>query len=111
MLKSKGIDVIIGMDWLTRHNGVISCAVKEVSLVNHEGIRMKCQTQGSKVDPLVFNLEAKTVGEVLVVEEYPDVFPDKLPGMPLDRDIEFIIDLIPGTTPIVKRPYRMAPAE
>ena len=43
-----------------------------------------------------------------MVSEYPDVFLDELPGMPSDRDIEFVIDLYPGTTPISKRPYRMA---
>ena len=41
------------------------------------------------------------------MEEFPDVFPDDLPGMPPDRDIEFIIELLPGTAPIAKRPYRM----
>jgi hypothetical protein len=46
-----------------------------------------------------------------VVCEYPDVFPDELPGMPPDRDIEFAIELQPGTAPISKRPYRMPPAE
>ena len=43
-----------------------------------------------------------------VVRNYPDVFPGELPGMPLDRDVEFIIDLLPGTGPIAKRPYRMS---
>ena len=42
-----------------------------------------------------------------VVDEFLYVFPDDLPGMPPDRDIEFIIELLPRTTPIVKRPYRM----
>jgi len=42
-----------------------------------------------------------------VVNEFPDVFPDELPGMPPDRDIEFIIELLPGTASIAKRPYRM----
>jgi hypothetical protein len=46
-----------------------------------------------------------------VVCEYPDVFPDELPGMPPDRDIEFAIELQPGTAPISKRPYRMPPTE
>jgi hypothetical protein len=46
-----------------------------------------------------------------VVCEYADVFPDELPGMPPDRDIEFAIELQPGTTPISKRPYQMPPAE
>jgi hypothetical protein len=99
VLKSKGIDVILRMDWLTRHNGIISCATKEVSLVNHEGIKVKCQTRGSKVNPMVFNLDARTIEEVPIVQEYPDVFPEELPGMPPDRDIEFIIDLIPGLPP------------
>ena len=42
-----------------------------------------------------------------VVKDYPDVFPEELPGMPPDRDIEFLIELSPGTGPISKRPYRM----
>jgi hypothetical protein len=51
------------------------------------------------------------VERIPVVCDYPDVFPDELPGMPPDRDIEFAIELQPGTAPISKRPYRMAPAE
>jgi hypothetical protein len=43
-----------------------------------------------------------------VVCEYPDVFLEELPGMPPDRDVEFVIDLLPGTAPISKRPYRMS---
>jgi hypothetical protein len=42
-----------------------------------------------------------------VVEEFLDVFPDELPGMPPDHDIEFIIELLPGMAPIVKRPYKI----
>jgi hypothetical protein len=49
--------------------------------------------------------------KILVVCEYADVFPDELPGMPPDRDIEFAIELQPGIAPISKRPYRMPPAE
>ena len=45
--------------------------------------------------------------EVQVVKDYPDVFPEELPGMPPDRDIEFLIELLPGMGPISKRPYRM----
>jgi len=45
------------------------------------------------------------------VNEYSDVFPDELPGMPPDWDIEFSIDLVPGTSPMSKRPYRMAAPE
>jgi hypothetical protein len=56
-------------------------------------------------------ISGPTLEQVPVVCEYPDVFPEELPGMPPDRDIEFIIELIPGTTPIAQRPYRMNPQE
>jgi len=49
--------------------------------------------------------------EGLVVDEFLDVFPDDLPGMPPDHDIEFIIELLPGTAPIAKCPYRMGVKE
>jgi hypothetical protein len=57
---------------------------------------------------MVFNLEAESIS---VVEEFMDVFPEELPGMPPEREVEFYIDLIPSTAPIAKRPYRMAPTE
>jgi hypothetical protein len=46
--------------------------------------------------------------DIRVVCEYPDVFPEELPGMPPDRDVGFVIDLLPGTAPISKCPYRMS---
>jgi hypothetical protein len=46
-----------------------------------------------------------------VVRDFPDVFPEELPGMPPDREVEFVIDLLPGTAPISKRPYRMSVEE
>ena len=49
--------------------------------------------------------------DIPVVCEYADVFPDDLPGLPPDRDIEFVIELQPGTAPISKQPYRMPPKE
>ena len=49
----------------------------------------------------------RTRSDVPIVNEYPNVFPEELPGMPPDRDIEFVIDLVPRTAPISKRPYRM----
>ena len=49
--------------------------------------------------------------DIPVVCEYPDVFPEELPGMPPDREVEFIIELMPRTAPISKQPYRMPPNE
>jgi hypothetical protein len=51
--------------------------------------------------------KAIALEDIRVVEEYPDVFPEELPGMPLDHDIEFLLKLLPGTPPISKRPYSM----
>ena len=56
-------------------------------------------------------LEAKSVEEVLVVCENLNVFPEELPGMPPDRDVEFVIDLLPGMGHIAKRPYHMSVAK
>jgi hypothetical protein len=56
----------------------------------------------------VNQLDASQGSMVPVVNEFPDVFPEELPGMPPDQDIEFVIELKPGTTPIYKTPYRMA---
>ena len=47
----------------------------------------------------------------VVLHDFQDVFPEELPGMPPVRDVEFVIDLKPGTTPIAKRPYKMPPHE
>jgi hypothetical protein len=56
-------------------------------------------------------VQTTLIFKILVVCEFLDVFPDELPGFPLDRDVEFAIELIPGTTPISRRPYRMPPNE
>ena len=99
------------MDWLSLHNGLIGYTDNVVHLTNPEGVRVTCHTRVSGSDPMVFSMEAKSLEEVPVVNEYPDVFPEELPGMPPDRDIEFVIDLVPRTAPIAKRPYRMAASE
>jgi hypothetical protein len=57
---------------------------------------------------MVFSLAAESIS---VVEEFMDVFPEELPGMPPEREVEFYIDLLPGIAPIAKRPYRMATTE
>jgi hypothetical protein len=108
ILPSHRIDVILGMDWLTKHNGIISCADKTVLLTDHQGKSVSCQAQPPTQDPMVFNLAAESIS---VVEEFMDVFPEELPGMPPEREVELYIDLIPDTAPITKRPYRMAPTE
>jgi hypothetical protein len=107
VLDSQGLDVILGMDWMTAFEGVIDCANKTITLTTPEKKRIcfksTFELKGSKVN----SLRGVSLEEVPVLKEYPDVFPEELPGMPLDRDVEFIIDLLPGTGPIAKRPYKM----
>src|SRR6266540_3554359 len=58
---------------------------------------------------LVHSLDVDPLEVIPVVSNYPDVFPEELPGLPPDRAVEFSIDLIPGTAPVFHRPYKMPP--
>ena len=62
--------------------------------------------------PAIFLVDGKFVGSnIRVVRDFPEVFLEELPGMPPDREVEFVIDLLPGTAPISKRPYKMSVEE
>jgi hypothetical protein len=117
VLESKGIDVILGMDWLSKHKVLIDCAKKSVKLTTPEGKELEfvaesvVPTKGVANHVKVNQLDASQGLEVPVVSEFPDVFPEELPGMPPDRDIEFVIELMSGTAPIYKSPYMMATPE
>jgi hypothetical protein len=63
------------------------------------------------VNPCSYVAITSQLDDIPVVREFADVFPKELPGMPPDRDVEFVIELQPGTAPISKRPYRMPPKE
>jgi hypothetical protein len=83
-----------------------------VVLTSQEGERFEfIATLPSAADCATNQLKANSMEDIRVVCDYPDVFPDDLPGMPPERDIEFIIDLLPGSAPIAKRPYRMSVGE
>jgi hypothetical protein len=117
VLESRGIDVILGMDWLSKHKVIIDCAKKSIKLTTPEGKEMEfvaelvVTTKGVANRAKVNQLDAIQGSKVPVVHEFPDVFPVELPGMPPDQDIKFLIELKPGTTPIYKTPYRMATPE
>jgi hypothetical protein len=99
---------------LSKHKVLIDCAKKSVKLTTPEGKEMEfveepvITAKGVANRVKVNQLDASQGSEVSVVNEFPDVFPKELPGMPPDRDIEFVIELNLGTTPIYKTPYRMA---
>jgi hypothetical protein len=114
VLESKGIDVILGMDWLSKHKVLIDCAKKFAKLTTPEGKEMEFAAElvvtanGVANRAKVNQLDASQGSEVPVVNEFPDVFPEGLPGMPPNRDIEFVIELKPGTSPIYKTTYMVA---
>jgi hypothetical protein len=108
VLKSWGIDVILGMDWLHKHDGVIQCRKRSVVLTSPQGNRIDFKVDTSSEEQGIVNsAKGKSLEEIKVVNEYPDVFTNELLGMPPDHDIEFSIELLPGTALIYKRPYGM----
>jgi hypothetical protein len=108
LLDSKGIDIILGMDLLSKYDGVILCARNAVKLTKKDGtsVEFVAMVQLDQ-DSVVNQTKAIALKDIKVVREYPNVFPAELSGMPPDHDIEFLIELLPGTPPISKRPYRM----
>jgi hypothetical protein len=114
VLHFKCIDVILGMDWLSKQNALIDYAKKSVKLTAEVGqdieyVAEPLITHKGATNQIKLNqLEVAQSQDMRVVNENPDVFPEELPGMPSDHNIEFIIELRPGTAPIYKRPYRMS---
>jgi hypothetical protein len=108
LLDSKGIDIILGMDWLSKYDGVIQCARKAVKLTKKDetSVEFVAMVQ-SGPDNKLNQTRAIVLEDIRVVQDFSDVFAEELSGMPPDRDIEFLIELLPGTPPISKRPYRM----
>jgi hypothetical protein len=108
ILESSRIDVILGIDYLTKYDGVISCAKRMVTLTSPQREKMEVTVNMPvEAEAMVNQLEEKSLENNRIVCEYQDVFPEELPGMPPDREVEFSIELLPGTAPIPKRPYRM----
>ena len=127
-------DIILGMDWLSKHRATLDCYKKEVRLVRPEepgvifrGIKREIAPSlinamtGSKMlrkccqGYLAFVVDRRQEGtrleDIPIVKEFSDVFPDDISGLPLNRAIEFVIELIPRTEPISIPPYIMAPVE
>jgi hypothetical protein len=117
VLESRGIDIILGIDWLSKHKVLIDYAKKSIKLTTPDGKELEFAAElvvtakGVANRAKVNEMDVVQGSEVPVVNEFPDVFPEELPGMPLDRDIEFVIELKPGTAPIYKTPFRMTTLE
>nr|GFB13728.1 putative reverse transcriptase domain-containing protein [Tanacetum cinerariifolium] len=127
-------DIILGMDWLTEHNATIDCRSYRVIFGDiHATEFIYHGSLPGKSMQIISALRARTllshgykgflatihdttsdvpsIHDQPIVSEFPDVFPDELPGIPPVREVEFNIELIPGAEPISKAPYRMDPIE
>jgi hypothetical protein len=112
VLGLENVDIILGANWMTRHQVVLDVAsrIVEINSPICGSFTLFLPSQDS-TQSCAFAMTKLPLKKILVVYEYANVFPDELPRMPPDRDIEFAIELQPGTTPISKRPYQMPPAE
>jgi len=132
LLGIQGYDVILGMDWLNWYQATIDCNQKILTLTTTEGERIRYKGGDSSTIPLISSTKAckliskgcsaylctvevsdtkgPNLKEIPVVWDFPEVF-QEVPGLPPDREIEFAIELLPGTTLISKAPYRMALTE
>ncbi|XP_070023228.1 uncharacterized protein [Nicotiana sylvestris] len=126
--------VILGMDWLSPRRSILDChakivtlAIPGVSQIEWRGetdyvpnrvislLKSQCMVGKGCLSYVAFvrDVGAKTssIDYAPVVRYFPDVFIADLPSMPLDRNIDFGIDLVPGTQPISIPPYHMAPSD
>ena len=133
-LQFREFDLILGMDWLSKHRAIIDCGQKTVVLRCSDQTEVIVQGIGSSVMSNVIStmqarrimrkgcetfldliLDSKRgqvdVEKIPVVREFPDVFPKELPGIPHEREVDLAIEFVPGTVPMSRAPYRMAPTE
>ncbi|WVZ64658.1 hypothetical protein U9M48_014152 [Paspalum notatum var. saurae] len=113
VLPNQGIDIILGMDWIKEHSILLDITGRIVQMKSSKsGKVMHIHLPNHKHSPPIVNAtEAQLIEKIPVVSDFLDVFPEELPGLPLDRDVEFAIELVPSTAPVSRRPYRMAPDE
>jgi hypothetical protein len=112
VLEGQGIDVILGMGWMKRCKAVLDIPVRTVHLESptHGSVALKLPPPTS-IASVLHHTAAQNRGDVPVAYEFPDVFQEDLPGMPPDWDVEFVIELQPGTALISRRPYKITPKE
>jgi hypothetical protein len=103
------MDVIIGMNWMKEWGAVIDTGSRVLTLKDPQGEGTFQVPLPHRIDLISVTCatEVTPIQHIPVVCEFPDVFPDELLGLSLDREMEFGIELVPGTTLILRRPYRM----
>jgi hypothetical protein len=109
VLSGQGIDVILGMSWMKWHKAVLDISARLVHLNSPVYGKVTLHLPViSHIKASLHHVVERRLEDIHVVHEFPDVFPDDLPGMPPRRVIEFEIELQPGTAPISKVSYKMS---
>ncbi|GJY39289.1 reverse transcriptase domain-containing protein, partial [Tanacetum coccineum] len=104
-IKLGSFDVVIGMDWLSKYHAKIICDEKVVHIpIDGKTLIIRAQVMEKKSDE-------RRLEDIPVVREFQEVFPKNLLDLPLIRQVEFQIDLIPGGAPVARAPYRLALSE
>jgi hypothetical protein len=112
VLSGQGIDVILGMGWMKQHKVILDISARLVHLNSPVYGKVTLHLSAiSRIKASLHHVVERRLKDIHVVREFPDVFPDDLPGMPFKRAIEFKIELQPGTAPISKAPYKMSREE
>jgi hypothetical protein len=113
VLKRQDIDVILGMNCLAQHKAILNADLRTIRLsYGHEEVLLSIPvTIPAKPFGRVYEAIVPKIQDIPVVYEFPNVFPEDLPGLPPERDVEFVIELKPDTAPISRRSYRMPPNE
>ncbi|GJV66294.1 putative reverse transcriptase domain-containing protein [Tanacetum coccineum] len=106
LIKLGTFDVIIGMDWLVKHDAVIVCGEKVVRIPY---VKRGCHLFLAHVTEK--KLKEKRLEDVPVIHDFPEVFLEEFPGIPSPRQVEFRIDLVPRATHVARAPYRLTPSE
>ncbi|XP_052734270.1 uncharacterized protein LOC128196752 [Vigna angularis] len=127
-LPLQGLEVILGMDWLSTNRILIDCGSKKLLFPDKDkfmplsiGVLRQDLLEGASCFLVLSHIEATQVSHhaaqesqsenLAVVNDFLDVFPEEVPGLPPPREVEFSIDLVSGAGPVSIAPYRMAPAE
>nr|GEU39435.1 putative reverse transcriptase domain-containing protein [Tanacetum cinerariifolium] len=107
-------DVIVGIDWLSKHKAAIICHEKVVRMPLGSGKVLQVQGERTRENPksmMSTMVDAQKVEYIPIVRNFPKVFPEDLSGLPPHRQVKFSIDLIPRAALVAKSPYRLAPFE
>jgi hypothetical protein len=113
VLKGQDIDVILGMNWLAQHKAILNTDLRTIRLsYGQEEVLLSIPVAiPAKPFGRVYEAIIPKIQDIPVVCEFPDVFPEDLPGLLPERDVEFVIELKPDMAPVSRRSYQMPPNE